>query len=629
MCAAMLVLLPCAAQGAVVVASEGSAQLSAWDAPPGAHVTLAALCGQHLALACGCVVQCLYASATGRLLPEGSMQLEQQVSALALFKLADSEQEGAEDDPAVGGALWVAAGLWVLNRVVLQPLAEGGGAAPCTLDLGEHQPRSLLVCQLGGGGARHLVVGTSTGEVLFWELHRTSAPGELQALHGRWVRAGVAPVDLSLLPAAPAPPHDAPAPRPQVLARSDQALLLGANLQSAGLEAVRLHGGTGLAALCAFRPEDAPANGVAWAGPDGQLCVGQLQVPPTAAAAELQWDHVLLGATPQALAYHAASGCAAVACVARDGSSSLRLVDVAAGAEVARLPLAHGHAALALCTAALPCSASPAAKAAAHQQQPLREVLVVSSALQAGPLAIKQGGGGPPPAPAASSQGDAWWRCNTLAGSDAPAEEAAPAPAHPQGLLSFFDVLASPGASAQRLELVLLGTWPLAAPAFSLAAVEPAPAESLLAAGCPDGVHLLRAFVDAYGEEAAAAARRGLAAIAVAEPLKLGPQGAMSVDDPAAASSDTSDSAAAALDDRQCMWRQRVALQTLGKVCGAGWGCAATTRARAEGARAQHSERLRPPPPHTRRRPRTAAACPWRWQQPAPAPSQRPTSWVA
>lgn len=153
--------------------------------------------GGLLPLVAGCQVHCLWvSSATGKLQEERSFTLEQQVSALALFELPSSEVGGKQTTlatshlrPAVelcivacvscstghpwrqhpaqqlaahvqGSAeVWLAAGLWVSNQIILQPLALETPAA--RLSLPTHQPRSLLVADLGD--RLRLFVGTATG----------------------------------------------------------------------------------------------------------------------------------------------------------------------------------------------------------------------------------------------------------------------------------------------------------------------------------------------------------------------------------------------------------------------------------------------------------------------------------
>ena len=279
---------------------------------------------------------------TGQMREERLLRLPQQASALALFQPG---QGGCN----AGGEVWVAAGLWMSNEVVLQPLSAEQPAA--RLGLAHHQPRSLAVCQLGGsGGGRHLVAGTSSGEVVWWRLvTRLDASGAVcgvQLEEGGWARAGLAAVSLHAL-------H-----QPGILAVSDQALLLAAPHPERSPAAARVHGGQGLTAACALPAGSQPqANSLAY------IQAGRLHIGCLEPGVQLRWDEAALGggAAPRAAAYHAASGCAAVACSERGGGSSLRLVDVGAMREVARVPLPPRHTVTALAVAPLPCSSGLAA----------------------------------------------------------------------------------------------------------------------------------------------------------------------------------------------------------------------------------------------------------------------------
>lgn len=72
--------------------AAAGAALSTWLPPGGGLVSLAALQGQYLALACGSAVQVLYCGGTGRLQEECQVALPQQASALALFELGGGSQ---------------------------------------------------------------------------------------------------------------------------------------------------------------------------------------------------------------------------------------------------------------------------------------------------------------------------------------------------------------------------------------------------------------------------------------------------------------------------------------------------------------------------------------------------------
>lgn len=294
--------------------------------------------------------------------------------------------------------MWLAAGLWVSNEVLLQPLAADQPA--CRLDLGACQPRSLLVCELQGGASgggtddassgssvgspasslgsplgggsppRHdspprslaspaavLLAGTSSGEVLWWRMHVRPDPfgaggGTVRLEPCGWVRAGLAPVALHVVPADPAAAAASAwnggaggssgcsqAGCPCVLAQSDQGLLL--RPASGRLVPSRLHGARGLLAACPLLAPDVPGSRLAYVDQAGQLSIGGLDTQP-----RLHADLLPLpaGAEASAAAYHAPSGCAAVACSEAGGGASLRLVDAAAMRELARLPMQAGQA---------------------------------------------------------------------------------------------------------------------------------------------------------------------------------------------------------------------------------------------------------------------------------------------
>lgn len=286
-----------------------------------------------------------------------------------------------------GPQVWLAVGLWLSNEVRLQPLSAEQPA--CRLDLGACQPRSLLVAQLGGsvdsshgdiGGASSdggsspgssgcgsptggasgypaeprtvLVVGTGSGEVLWQRLHvQLDAFGGSSGIRLEpcgWVRAGVAPVSLQLVPPDPAAAaatawssSGSGEAWPCILALSDQALLLHPDpVHPARLAAARMHGGEGLTAACPLLVPELPGSRLAYVDPSGQLCIGALDTE-----LRLHADQLALsgGAEATAATFDAASGCAAVACVEPGGGSSLRLVDAAAMRELARLPMGAGQ----------------------------------------------------------------------------------------------------------------------------------------------------------------------------------------------------------------------------------------------------------------------------------------------
>lgn len=386
----------------------------------------------------------------------------------------------------------------------------------------------------GSSGGAFLVVGSSSGEVLWWRLsvQRDAFGGStgLQLAECGWARAGVAPVVLHPLPPAaashssgstgvssaeplaPAGPAAAaaaspgPASRPTLLALSDQAVLLGPDpARPDRLAPARLHGGQGLAAACPMVTAELPGGGLAYVQ-GGELHIGRLDP-----AVQLRWDELPLvdGATASAAVVLAGCGMAAVACAEAHGGSSLRLVDASSLDQLARLPMPAGHAITALAAASLPCSslrqaaaavpggggAGPAAasSASAASKAGTKEFLLVAlsadnmaaaSSWQAAdeelPAACTDEAAG-----AGSSQ--PWWR-------QQPTDEPQPAPgqqdqhagsssSQPASVLRVYEVrrrrqpepaAGSGGSSAGRgHELVLHGSCPLPTAAFSLAAVQP------------------------------------------------------------------------------------------------------------------------------------------------------------
>ena len=474
---------------------------------------------------------------TGQMREERLLRLPQQASALALFQPG---QGGCN----AGGEVWVAAGLWMSNEVVLQPLSAEQPAA--RLGLAHHQPRSLAVCQLGGsGGGRHLVAGTSSGEVVWWRLvTRLDASGAVcgvQLEEGGWARAGLAAVSLHAL-------H-----QPGILAVSDQALLLAAPHPERSPAAARVHGGQGLTAACALPAGSQPqANSLAY------IQAGRLHIGCLEPGVQLRWDEAALGggAAPRAAAYHAASGCAAVACSERGGGSSLRLVDVGAMREVARVPLPPRHTVTALAVAPLPCSSGWQRQASGHggeagagaaaygqpqaqaQQPGCAQFLLVATAPERGAAPPSHGSGeGSPaageerlPLPADSDASQPWWRQQGQQGQQGQQQDGVPW--RPQGSLSVYEVRfrsPPPGDSSTtraacsgegsasdstRWELALHGTCPLPAAALSLAVVHPEaePLYASPAAAAEDGAATASSSEPAPAAPAAAATQPPLLA---------------------------------------------------------------------------------------------------------------------
>ena len=440
-----------------------------------------------------------------------------------------------------GGEVWLAAGLWLSNEVLLQPLSAEQPA--CRVSLGDRQPRSLMVFQLGSNSrdrtsssssstSSYLVVGTSSGELLWWQLAvQTDAFGAASGVQLRecgWARAGLAPVTLHLLPQA-APTgvtiSDDPAPAaastaggssrsrasggPCVLAVSDQALLLGTDpVQPARLAATRVHGAQCLTAACPLATGELPGSALAYIR-NGELAIGGLDP-----AVQFRWDELALtgGAVASSAAYHADNGCAAVACTEADGSSSLRLVDVGSMQELAAVPLHSGASITALAVVSLPCSSlweqqgstsGTAAPAAAGGQQQLERgqpdckpflVVAVSSSGAASPLGgLAEEEELPLPAAQAGATEQPWWRQQQDAA--APASSSSSHASSPSGnRLMMYEVrhrqpaaAAENSGSSRAYELALHGSCALSAAVFSLAAVQPEAAAFAAGAGAATG----------------------------------------------------------------------------------------------------------------------------------------------
>jgi hypothetical protein len=260
-----------------------------------------------VAVACGDLVRVLLCSGhQGCVEEEAVLQMPQQVAALALLHLPGSSSSSSSSSSSGSrtGPLYVAAGLWVSNQVLLQPLSAPQPC--CTLSLGPHQPRSLAVC--GQAGARHLVVGTSSGEVLWRRLQQQQqAPGggpRVMLAGGGWARVGLGPVALHLLPAPEQQQQQQQQEQQQqqqqwcggsLLAVCDQSLLLCPRpADPSALTAVRVQGGQGLSAACPLGAYLAYLRG-------GTLHIGCLDPAP-----RMRWEEVEVGgeAAPSLLAYH-------------------------------------------------------------------------------------------------------------------------------------------------------------------------------------------------------------------------------------------------------------------------------------------------------------------------------------
>ncbi|KAL3140168.1 hypothetical protein ABBQ38_004444 [Trebouxia sp. C0009 RCD-2024] len=454
---------------------DKDALVATWDPPD--RVSIAASCGSLLALVHADAVTVVTVKPTsGQVKPQQTLRYPQQVSAIAILEPPNHESQE-------GQGRWLAVGVWAHDTVLLQCLSEGGPS--CRLDCADvGQPRSIVAAEMHG--THFLFVGTSQGWVVYHPI-TWSSPGGLGLEAGGRVHAGITAAHLTLLPAHGTTPAC-------VYAQSSKALMLRptaskevSDTASRLVEAVRVHGGEGVSATVGVHAPDLP-HSLAWLDPRGRLNFGEVDH-----ATHLRWFTLGLEDTPQHVAYHQASGHAAVLSSSPSGASWLRLVHAASLTQVVALQLGRGHTATALCTARLPTSSVSALHQLPGRTAPEKEFVLVASLLEAG-------------------------RGTTTN------------PGRNQGLLSVFEVCpaGTAGSAATRYQLKLHGSCHLDSPCYSLAT---APVQSddcainfgdrhqddgpqVVLAGCEGEVHMYSLFVDdsgQAGQEAVAIAGRALA----------------------------------------------------------------------------------------------------------------------
>ncbi|KAK9810046.1 hypothetical protein WJX72_003937 [[Myrmecia] bisecta] len=371
---------------------------------------------------------------------------------------------------------------------------------------------------------------------------------------GQWmtndVVAGLSEVDLFWVPArGGAPAH--------VYARSDQSLLLRAVDQDIGtgcamdhVEVVRVHGADGMTSITPIHTPELPAS-MAWLSTAGMLMFGALEHD-----LKLRWQTANLGDAPTHLAHDPSSGCAVVLTESPEGVSWLRVVHATSLRQVAGVQLAAGHQALAVCTAALPCS-SVSASNPGEKPAATKEFVIVSSC-----LSTLEGQGESAEAASTSGRvsGDGLQRLTSV--------------------LSFFEVRVTAHEAGQqkRYELVLHGTFTVPALCHCLAGCADARSTysnaQVLLLGCHDGqVRMYQAFVDDAAQAGPHSLASAVATLTRVPPLQ--PSGPGPNPQPTACGNGPASLPAGngvGENGRQPDWRQRVTLRLLGQAgIMAGW----------------------------------------------------------
>lgn len=310
--------------------------------PPCAHagpLSLAAAAASHVVVATGSTVQLLHISPQdGTISCTSSVDMPQQVSALALLPLGECPAVSGACD---SGSYFVGVGLWVANQVALLQLPGLQGVGG--VDLGEQQARSVALLPVHGQAV--LLVGTSTGEVMLWELLPTPIPGVYggfcwRGAYGRCVSVSTTSVQLLRAPRA------AGAPAAVYAHAGSDALIAPVAEPAAGASAApveplplwwhsgdnrppatgsvrvsRVAGAEGLGAVAAVHAPGMP-HSLAWITPAGRLCFGALD-----AAHRLRWASARVGDTPEVMAVHAPSGCVVLLTRGAQGEQHLRVVE--------------------------------------------------------------------------------------------------------------------------------------------------------------------------------------------------------------------------------------------------------------------------------------------------------------
>jgi hypothetical protein len=154
-----------------VVSCAGAGVASTWRPAGRQPMSVAAVCGRHVAIGSESGLHCLRADPASGALSDSTLVLfPQQISALTLFEVPRRRSGG------LGPAdVWVAVGQWVTNEVRLQRLGSSGCSAAAATAVLPGQPRSLVVADLAG--ASFLFVGTSSGHVVYYAMLPTAEDG--------------------------------------------------------------------------------------------------------------------------------------------------------------------------------------------------------------------------------------------------------------------------------------------------------------------------------------------------------------------------------------------------------------------------------------------------------------------
>eukprot|EP00898_Chlorokybus_atmophyticus_P005816 jgi/Chlat1/6235/Chrsp44S05850 len=267
-------------------------------------------------------------SVTGQVTVVNTAVRSNQVSALTL---SHSNQHSVHPpNMLVLVAHWGDRSVSILDGSNLSELAS--------VTLSSAPARSLLM--MTSANVQRLIIGAADGLVVSYKCSRDSH-GKYTLGESHTVTAGSAPVKLH---AHSVQSQQSPQPESMantlILVHSDRTVLLRVSKDT--LQVLPVHNGRLLPALAAFN-HPAMQNAVAWLTPDHQFTVGQLDTHT-----KMRWSTGWLGHTPNRLAYHSDSSCAAVLAVDNSGASFVEIVHVPSMQRVASVPMAQGHTALAM-----------------------------------------------------------------------------------------------------------------------------------------------------------------------------------------------------------------------------------------------------------------------------------------